>query len=91
MESGWNKFLEESFSRESALERNGPEMIVAASTNALTEGFLVSAERNNSHQRMAKTIAPIAFGVQIKVRQCHNNHSAWEIEQAALLGSGGRI
>ncbi len=86
-ESGWNTFLEESFRMNRPWNDMVREIIVARGTNGLDRGACwYLAERNNSHQRMAEAIAPIAFGVQIKCAQCHNHPLAWEIEQRHYWG-----
>ena len=43
-------------------------------------------ERNNNHQAMAEALAPIAFGIQIRCAQCHNDPLAAEVEQRHYWG-----
>ena len=43
-------------------------------------------EQNNDHQKMAESIAPVAFGVDVQCAQCHDHPSAPEIKQAHYWG-----
>lgn len=83
----WFQFLEDSFRTNRPWNEIVCAIILARPCSDEDKGAVwYLYERKNSHQSMAEAIAPIAFGVQIKCAQCHNDPLAWEVEQRHYWG-----
>lgn len=83
----WFQFLEDAFRANRPWNDIVRDLILARPVAEKGRGavwFLY--ERNNNYQAMAEAVAPIAFGVQFKCAQCHNDPLAWEIEQRHYWG-----
>jgi hypothetical protein len=83
----WFRFLEDAFRANRPWNEIVRDLILARPAEETGRGavwFLY--ERNNNYQAMAEAVAPVAFGVQFKCAQCHNDPLAWEIEQRHYWG-----
>ena len=90
---GWFAYLESVFSENRPWNEAMREIIMARqptpsnnseSANAGALWFVY--EQRNNHQSIAESLAPLAFGTQIKCAQCHNHPLAHEIKQAHYWG-----
>ena len=85
--SNWHSYLEAVFRENRPWNEFVREIILAQSGEDNNRGatwFLY--EKNNDHQKMAESIAPVAFGVDVQCAQCHDHPSAPEIKQAHYWG-----
>ena len=85
--NSWHSYLEAVFRENRPWNEFVREIILARSKDSRNQGaawFLY--EQNNDHQKMAESIAPFAFGVDIQCAQCHDHPSAPEITQAHYWG-----
>jgi len=83
----WFHYLEDAFRANRPWNEIVRDLILARPAEETDRGavwFLY--ERNNNYQAMAEAVAPVAFGVQFKCAQCHNDPLAWEIEQRHYWG-----
>ena len=86
-DNSWHSYLEAVFRENRPWNEFVGEIILARSKDKRNRGaawFLY--EQNNDHQKMAESIAPIAFGVDVQCAQCHDHPSAPEIKQAHYWG-----
>jgi len=85
--NGWHSYLETVFRENRPWNEFVREIILARSKDERNRGaawFLY--EQNNDHQKMAESIAPVAFGIDVQCAQCHDHPSAPEIKQAHYWG-----
>ena len=85
--NNWHSYLETVFRENRPWNEFVQEIILARLNEGHNRGaawFLY--EQNNDHQKMAESIAPVAFGVDIQCAQCHDHPSAPEIKQAHYWG-----
>ena len=83
----WHAYLETVFRESRPWNEFVRDIILARATEKGERGaawFLY--EQNNDHQKMAESIAPLAFGVDVQCAQCHDHPSAPEIRQAHYWG-----
>jgi len=86
-DKGWYAFLEDVFKSNRPWNQVVREMLIARPAEGPGRGAMwFIAEKNNSHQAIAESVAPVVFGMQIKCAQCHNHPLAWEIEQRHYWG-----
>ena len=86
-DNSWHAYLESVFRENRPWNEFVRDIILARSRDGSERGtawFLY--EQNNDHQKMAESIAPVAFGVDVQCAQCHNHPSAPEIKQAHYWG-----
>ncbi|MBI4663520.1 MAG: DUF1553 domain-containing protein [Verrucomicrobia bacterium] len=83
----WYRFLEDAFRANRPWDEIVRELILARPADQKDAGALwFLYERQNNYQAIAEAVGPVAFGVQIKCAQCHNDPLAWEIEQRHYWG-----
>ena len=83
----WHAYLETVFRESRPWNEFVHDIILATTGNDRERGaawFLY--EQNNDHQKMAESIATLAFGVDVQCAQCHDHPSAPEIKQAHYWG-----
>ena len=83
----WHAYLETVFRENRPWNEFVRDIILASTGDDSERGaswFLY--EQNNDHQKMAESIAPVAFGVDVQCAQCHDHPSAPEIKQAHYWG-----
>ena len=90
---GWFSYLERGFSENRPWNETMREIILARQINPTDDSEKAASgalwflyEQRNDHQAIAESLAPLAFGTQIKCAQCHNHPLAHEIKQAHYWG-----
>jgi hypothetical protein len=90
---GWLSYLEKGFSENRPWNETMREIILARQTSSADKSEDTASgalwfvyEQRNDHQSIAESLAPLAFGTQIKCAQCHNHPLAHEIKQAHYWG-----
>jgi hypothetical protein len=86
-DNSWHAYLETVFRENRPWNEFVRDIILARTEESSKRGaswFLY--EQNNDHQKMAESIAPVAFGVDVQCAQCHDHPSAPEIKQAHYWG-----
>ncbi len=83
----WHAYLETVFRENRPWNEFVRDIILARTGENSERGaawFLY--EQNNDHQKMAESIAPVAFGVDVQCAQCHDHPTAPEIKQSHYWG-----